>query len=173
MKFKKPSKSALTESAALVGGLAVGGALSRGVVALLHKNEVKATPQDQKKYDNAGLIKRGLIAAIAYYVGSGIAGNDNVSTLGKGALLGMSVVQLLEIVKHLAAKTNAGQNLAVSARKTDQFIANTIGLGCACDAPAPWSAPAMPLNSPAMVLQQPSFNSFDQDILEGSYQASA
>jgi hypothetical protein len=175
MNFKKPSSKALQDAATLVGGIAVGSAVSRGVYALIHKDETKATPEDQKKHDNMGLVKRAAITVLTAYVGAGISGNDTVSSLSRNALYGMSVMQLLELVKQLTAKSSAGQDLAASNQPAKQFLARTLGLGCACDTnQAQYELPVarlMGMRNPANVMANEEGSMFENALSTGQFQA--
>jgi len=132
MKLKKPSAKTATQTAAITGGVIVGGALSKGVFGLIHENTVTDDPTAQKKAENMGLIKR---AAIIVATGAGAAfldGNDSLSSVTRGSLIGMAAVQTLEVVATLAKRGGVTPESSASTA-SQKFLARTTGLGCPCN----------------------------------------
>ncbi|HEX8269772.1 MAG TPA: hypothetical protein VF581_07760 [Flavobacterium sp.] len=133
MKFKKPSNSALTDHASMIGGGIVGGLVSNGIFGLVSKPTASVDPAAVKKAENKALIIRAVIAVAAGYAGSAIDGKDSGATLAKGALVGVAIAQTAEIAKHFAAKTPAITTAANGGTKSARFLADSLGLACACN----------------------------------------
>lgn len=132
MKYQNPSAKNLKISAALIGGIIVGGMLSNGAIALVHTGKA-VTEEDKKKENNMLTLKRLGLAGASAYGASGIVGTDALSTFAQGALYGMSGVQALKAVEGVA-KTNETVSAAVSGTtKAKIFLQNAIGLACPCN----------------------------------------
>lgn len=131
MKFKKPSGTKVKDTIALTGGVLAGGALSRGIFGLVHENQPTEDPAAQKKQENTALVKRGVMVVGAGAAAAFIDGNDIVATLVKGACIGITVVQGLELVKTLASRSGVTPESSATT-VTQKFLAQTTGLGCPC-----------------------------------------
>jgi hypothetical protein len=132
MKFGNPKSQQIQDAAVLVAGAIAGGAVSRGVIGLIHKPSGATDDATLKKEGNMLLLKRLAIAAAAVYGAAAISGNDSASKAVQGSLVGMAVVQVLDTAKDMAAK-NA--KLSTPTTATQKFAAHALGLGCACDTP--------------------------------------
>lgn len=132
MKFGNPKSQQIQDAAVLVAGAIAGGAVSRGVIGLIHKPTAGADAAALKKEGNMLLLKRVAIAAVAVYGAAAISGNDSTSKAVQGSLVGMAVVQVLDAAKDMAAN-NA--KLTTPTTATEKFAAHALGLGCACDMP--------------------------------------
>ena len=123
MKFGKLSKKKGIDFAALSAG-AVGGAMaSNGLVGVV----VKSTDSKKKV-----LGIRGGVALAAGLAGTSLEGTDTLSTVVKGALIGVAVAQTLEVVKTLAADSPSIKTGIAATTKAQKFVASAVGLGCAC-----------------------------------------
>lgn len=136
MNFKKPSTKTLGEHASLIGGGILGATTSNGVFGLIHKPSGSRDIAVMAKEKNAALLKRGGIAIAAGVAGAAIQGNDLVTTIVKGALIGMSIGQSVEIVKGIAKKNPAVSAVLLNPKGSVQVFAKNslgFGLGCSCD----------------------------------------
>lgn len=146
MKFKKPSSASMQDSATLLGGVVAGGAVSKGIIGLIHEDKAGLTADETKKQDQTRMFKRAALVAAAFVGASALDGKDTVTTLVKGALTGVAGVQALEIVKEVSAKNTAVTKAVAGSTKAKVFLAQTLGLkglGCGCN-----DVPAMSLNRP-------------------------
>lgn len=132
MKFKNPQGKEIGEVATMVGGLVLGAIVSRGVISAIHTPTAGADATTSKKESTMLLVKRGAIVLASGYAGAGINGNDAVTTVVKGMCYGMATMQAIDGIKDVAS-TNA--SLSDTSTKTKRVIANSLGLGCACDTP--------------------------------------
>jgi hypothetical protein len=134
MKFGNPKSQQIQDAAALVAGAVAGGAVSRGVMGIIHKPSGATDDATLKKESNMLLVKRVVLAAAAVYGASAISGNDTAATAVKGSLVGMAVIQVADAVSDIAAKST---NLAITANSTatQKFTAHMLGLKCACSTP--------------------------------------
>jgi len=170
MKFKKPSSATMQDSATLLGGVVAGGAVSKGIIGLIHEDKQGLTADETKKQDQTRMIKRISLAAVAFVGASALDGKDTVTTLVKGALTGVAGVQALEIVKEASAKSTAVTNAVAGSTKAKVFLAQTLGLkglGCPCN-----DVPAMSLNRPgkrrrSLGTYVPGIVRFDQQPASG------
>jgi|GEM_PF-2939824 len=134
MNFQKPSSKGLRSTAALVGGAVAGGAISRGVMGAIHKApDASATEAEKKKNNTMGYVKRAGIAVVSAIGAAAVKGDDIASTAVKGALVGMAVVQTLEIIRDAASTNTSTAKLANSTKSADKFAARVLGLGCPGD----------------------------------------
>lgn len=133
----------VTDTATIVGGIAVGGAASRAVASLI----------EEQMPDKSLLVKAG-IATVALIVGAAYSGNAFV----KNTFVGMSVVQGLDAIKEAVGRSQTGQELATSPNKVKRLAASALGLACPCDAPM-YALPSQSLRSVALVEQAQYLNS--------------
>lgn len=132
MDFKKPSTKTATDTAALAGGILVGGAVSRGVYGAIH--EKKATVAAEIATETKmGYAKRAGIIILAGVGAAALTGTGAETSFAKGALLGMASVQALDGIKEVAATSTATAKYATSTTATGKFMARTLGLACPCD----------------------------------------
>jgi hypothetical protein len=170
MKFKTPSGKSAKENATLIGGAAVGGALSKAVFGLLHEKKA-VTDADKKSEATMSHAKRAGIIAAAGFGAAAITTTDTISTLAKGALAGMAVVQTLELVKDLAAKNATVASMTAGTTAKDKFVARALGLGCSCDNENQYPALAKPRYAR---LRMPSYDEAEDDQPETpTYQLNA
>ncbi len=136
MKFGNPKSQQIQDAAALVVGAVAGGAVSRGVIGLIHKPSGATDDATLKKESNMLLVKRAVLAAAAVYGAAAISGTDTVATAVKGSLVGMAVLQIADAVADTAAKSS---KLAITdtSTATQKFTAHMLGLKCACTTPTP------------------------------------
>ena len=135
MKFKQPSSDKLLNCATLIGGVVLGSMLSRGAISVIHKPVALVTDAAAvKKEENLLLMKRGAIILPAGYLAAGIEGNDVLSTLVKGTLIGASAMQTIDGAKDLFAKQPA---ITAATTPIKQFAKSALGLGCACNETLP------------------------------------
>lgn len=137
MEFKKPNSEAVSKGAALIGGGALGAMVSRGVIGAFHTPTTSTDAKEIAKDANKLLMYRGALLIVAAAGAVATTGNDVVTSLAKGALSGMAIMQTVEIVKEYASKS---PSLAETTTGTKRFIAKTLGLACGC------SDNAMPMN---------------------------
>ena len=137
MKYKKPSSASVSESATLLGGVVAGGAVSKGILGLIHKDkEVALSEADQKKEDNTKMAKRAGLVIVGLIGASAINGNDTITALVKGALTGMAGAQALELVSDFSSKNDKVKTAVSGSSATKRFLAQTLGvkgLGCPCN----------------------------------------
>jgi hypothetical protein len=134
MNFKKPSSNKLTDHASMFGGAVAGSMVSRGLISAMHKPTAGADAALTKKEDQMLLIKRAGLIVVSGYAGAGIDGNDVMSTLIKGALIGVATMQTIDLVKDLAAKDPKLSDTSTPAKK---MVARSLGLGCGCSEATP------------------------------------
>jgi hypothetical protein len=135
MKFGNPKSQNIQDAAALVAGAVAGGAVSRGVIGLIHKPTGATDDATLKKESNMLLVKRVVLAAAAVYGASAISGTDTATTAVKGSLVGMAVMQIADAVSDTAAKSSKLQITGTSTQM-QKFAANALGLKCACSNPS-------------------------------------
>lgn len=140
MKVTNPSSTAIESTAKTVGGVILGGAVSKGIFSLLHKEPASTETADAiKKAQNMALLKRGGMVALAGYGAAAITSKDLLSEIVKSACYGIAGTQTLEIVSALSAKSSKAQELASSTNPVKKAVARTLGLACPCDSkPAPY-----------------------------------
>lgn len=183
MKFKTPTGKSAKENATLIGGAVVGGALSKAAFGLLHEKKA-VTDADKKTETTMAYAKRAGIIVAASFGAAAITTTDTISTLAKGALAGMAVVQTLELVKEIAAKNPTTASMTAGTSAKDKFVARALGLGCSCDTQEPYPA----LNKPRFGrLRMPSYeedieveevqeyqlNAFEESVNAGSILAAS
>ena len=134
MEFKKPNSVAAKNGAALIGGATLGAMVSRGVVGALFTPVISTDAAVIAKDANKLLMYRAGLMLVATVGAVAISGNDLGTTVVKGALTGMAVMQTVEIVKEYAAKS---PSLAETTTGTKKFIAKSLGLACGCPTSAP------------------------------------
>lgn len=133
MKFANPNGKRIGDLGVMVAGIIVGSMASDGVVSLIHNPKAGADAATAKKEETMLLVKRGAIIAASGYGAAGITGTDSTSVFVKNVGIGMAVKQSLNVVKDIASKNS---KLADTSTKPKKFIANALGLACACDVPA-------------------------------------
>lgn len=133
MKFANPNGKKIGDLGIMVAGIIVGAMASDGVVSLIHNQTASADAATAKKENTMLLVKRGAIIAASGYGAAGVNGTDSTSVFVKNVGIGMAVKQSLNVVKDLASKNS---KLADTSTKPKKFIANALGLACACDVPA-------------------------------------
>ncbi len=134
MKFGNPKSQQIQDAAALVAGAVAGGAVSRGVIGLIHTPSGATDDATIKKESNMLLVKRLGLAAVAVYGLAAINGTDTAATAVKGSLAGMAVMQVADAVADMAAKSTTLPITATSTA-TQKFTAHMLGLKCACSTP--------------------------------------
>lgn len=133
MKFKtSPSGNDFGNTGKVVVGLVLGAIASRAVVSVLHTPTAGADAATMKKEDNMLLAKRGGVVLVSGYAATGIQGNDTASMIAKAACQGMAVMQVLDGVTDLAAKT---PTIKTPTTKTQKIVSAALGLGCPTDVP--------------------------------------
>lgn len=136
MKVTNPSSTAIESTAKTVGGVILGGAVSKGIFSLLHKEPASTETADAiKKAENMALLKRGGMVALAGYGAAAITSKDLLSEIVKSACYGIAGTQTLEIVSALSAKSSKAQELASSTNPVKKAVARTLGLACPCNEP--------------------------------------
>jgi len=110
MKFKQPKSYVPTLS--LIGGTIAGAILSRVGYSMLPATQESSTET----------LYKGAIAAITGAGATFVDGNDAVSNLVRGALIGASVEQGLSLVKQIAEDSKVESKL----------IKQAVGLACPC-----------------------------------------
>lgn len=141
MKFGKPSGDSLKDAAFITGGAFGGSMASNALVGAIHKP--KAAAEDAaavKKEQDMLLLKRGGIALVALAVMASVSGKDDVTTVTKGALLGMAVTQGAQIIKTLATRSGMVPGSG--------FMADAVGLGCNCSTNGLGYTPVFQLEAP-------------------------
>ncbi|WP_417350312.1 hypothetical protein [Flavobacterium alkalisoli] len=131
MKLKKPSAKKVTDTAALTGGVIVGGAVSKGVFGLIHSPAATEDTAEQKKQENAALVKRALLIAATGAGAVFLEGNDSITSAAKGTLIGMAAIQTLEAIATLAKRSGVTPEAAATT-VPKKFLARVAGLGCPC-----------------------------------------
>ncbi|QEE49649.1 hypothetical protein FUA48_08645 [Flavobacterium alkalisoli] len=131
MKLKKPSAKKVTDTAALTGGVIVGGAVSKGVFGLIHSPAATEDTAEQKKQENAALVKRALLIAATGAGAVFLEGNDSITSAAKGTLIGMAAIQTLEAIATLAKRSGVTPEAAATTAPK-KFLARVAGLGCPC-----------------------------------------
>jgi hypothetical protein len=117
MKFQKPKN--VEKDLALVGGLAVGSMVSKGIYGFI-PGQTSTT---------IIMATRGALALALGATGMFVSGQDTGANLVRGAAFGAAVTQVLEIVKEVSA--NAGvKNESESDGQIGKFVARMVGLGC-------------------------------------------
>lgn len=129
MEFKKPNSVAVKNGAALIGGATLGAMVSRGVVGAVFTPTTSTDAAVIAKDANKLLMYRAGLMLIATVGAVAISGNDLGTSLAKGALTGMAVMQTVEIVREYAAKNPSLSETTTGSKK---FIAKTLGLACGC-----------------------------------------
>lgn len=129
MEFKKPNSVAVKNGAALIGGATLGAMVSRGVVGAIFTPTTSTDAAVIAKDANKLLMYRASLLLVAAAGAVAISGNDLGTSLAKGALTGMAVMQTVEIVKEYAAKK---PSLSETTTGTKKFIAKSLGLACGC-----------------------------------------
>lgn len=132
MKLKKPSAKKVTDTAALTGGVIVGGAVSKGVFGLIHSPAATEDTAEQKKQENTALVKRALLIAATGAGAVFLDGNDSITSAAKGTLIGMAAIQTLEAIATLA-KRGGVTTEAAATTAPKKFLARVAGLGCPCN----------------------------------------
>lgn len=143
MKYKKPSSASVQDSATLLGGVVAGGAVSKGILGLIHKDKVGVTAEDQKKEDRTKMAKRAGLVVIGLMGASAIDGKDTMTAIVKGALTGMAGAQALELVSEFSSKNETVKSAVTGSTKAKVFLAQTLGvkgLGCPCNETASLNA---------------------------------
>jgi len=143
MKYKKPSSASVQDSATLLGGVVAGGAVSKGILGLIHKDKVGVTAEEQKKEDRTKMAKRAGLVVIGLMGASAIDGKDTVTAIVKGALTGMAGAQALELVSDFSSKNETVKTAVTGSTKAKVFLAQTLGvrgLGCPCNETASLNA---------------------------------
>jgi len=139
MNFGKPSGNTFKVAAAATAGAIAGGMASRAVVELVHNPATTTDAAEIKKQDNQLLMKRVAVAALGVTLAASVTGSDATAAAISGSGTGMAIVQGLEIIKSLAAKSGS-----TAASKTDSKAKRAgsaaLGLGCPCGGD---SAPAL------------------------------
>lgn len=130
MKFKNPNGKEIGNFATVVGGVVLGAMASRALISAVHTSTGNADAGIAKKESTMLLAKRGGIALVSGYAGSGIEGNDTLSVVAKAACYGMAGMQIVDGVKDVAVK-NA--KLTTPTTKTQKIAAAALGLGCPSD----------------------------------------
>jgi len=110
MKFKQPKSYVPTLS--LIGGTIAGAMLSRVGYSML----------PETKENSPETLYRGAIAAVAGAGATFVDGNDALSNLVRGALIGASVEQGLSLVKQIAEDSKVESKL----------LKQAVGLACPC-----------------------------------------
>ena len=134
MKFGNPKSQQIQDAAALVAGAVAGGAVSRGVIGLIHTPSGATDDATIKKESNMLLVKRLGLAAVAVYGLAAINGTDTTATAVKGTLAGVATMQVIDAVADMAAKSTTLPITATSTA-TQKFTAHMLGLKCACSTP--------------------------------------
>lgn len=117
MKFKKPKN--VVNDLALVGGLAVGSMVSKGVYGLI----------PAQTSTTAIYATRGAIAVAFGATGMFVSGDDVAANLTRGAAFGAAITQVLELVKDVA-KDSGVKSESESEGQIGKFVARMVGLGC-------------------------------------------
>ncbi|MEE1897092.1 hypothetical protein V1389_02015 [Flavobacterium rakeshii] len=131
MNFKKPSGKTVTDTAAMTGGVLVGGMVSKAVFGLIHNPDATEDAAQQEKNESAALYKH---LGLAVATGAGaffIDGKDTLTGVAKGSLIGMSVTQLAEVIAKLAKKGGVKTESQASTAG-EKALARAVGLGCSC-----------------------------------------
>lgn len=140
MKVTSPSSKAIESTAKTVGGVILGGAVSKGIFGLIHKEPVATETADAiKKAQNMALLKRGGMVALAGFGAAAITSSDLMSEIAKAACAGVAGTQALEIVRSLSEKSTKVQALAASTSNAKRAVAKTLGLACPCESPAAYA----------------------------------
>lgn len=132
MNFKKPSGKTVTDTAAMTGGVLVGGMVSKALFGVIHNPDATEDAAQQEKNESAALYKH---IAIAVATGAGaffIDGKDTLTGVAKGSLIGMSVTQLAEAIAKLAKKGGV-KTESQATTAGEKALARAVGLGCSCN----------------------------------------
>ncbi|MGQ2982113.1 hypothetical protein [Flavobacterium sp.] len=132
MKFKKPSESQVKDTIAVAGGAFAGGMAGRIAFGAIHKPGEQTDP---KKEENAVLMKRAGLAIAGIALAMCIDGKDSLTSIAKGAGIGLALDQGQEIMKTLAVK-NGVTNEAGATTTAQKIKAQAVGLNCPCDGTA-------------------------------------
>ena len=115
-----PTVNKVTSQGKAVGGVILGGALSKGVIGLL----------PQSKYTKLGFAVLSLVGAAS------IKGSGEGAKLAKNALVGMGAVQGMEAIQEMAAPASQKVVDAIDNAQLKDFTSRTLGLGSALAYPA-------------------------------------
>lgn len=127
--IKKPTQKSATETASQFGGGVAGAMLSRGVLSVIHDDATNPASGLNKTKLVKQLVLAGVGVAGSMYINS----TDALSHMAKGALQGMAIMQGIDAVTTYTASTGAATTLAASTKKTDKFLAKSLGLSCPGD----------------------------------------
>lgn len=137
MRFKKPKN--IEKDLALIGGMAVGSMVSKGVHGLI----------PAQTSTNASYATRGALVLAFGATGMFVSGDDTGANLVRGAAFGAAITQVLELVKEVS--TSAGvKSEAESEGQIGKFVARMVGLGCPCDEQRSIELVAPAQDSPAL-----------------------
>jgi len=133
MKFGKPSESQVKDTIAVAGGAFAGGMVGRVAFGAIHK---AGEQTDVKKEENAVMLKRAGLAVVGIALAMCVEGKDSLTSIAKGAGIGLALDQGQEIIKVLALRNgveneNAGQTAA------KRMVSQAVGLNCPCGVGAP------------------------------------
>jgi hypothetical protein len=127
--IKKPTQKSATETASQFGGGVAGAMLSRGVLSVIHDDATNPA----SGLNTTKLIKQLGLAALGIAGSMYINSTDVLSNMAKGALQGMAIMQGIDAVTTYTASTTAATTLVSSVKKTDKFMAKSLGLACPGD----------------------------------------
>lgn len=138
MKVGKPSSTSVQDSATLLGGVVAGGAVSKGILGLIHEDKTGLAEAEQKKNDNTRMAKRAGLVIVGLIGASAIQGKDTITAVVKGALTGMAGAQALELVSEFSSKNETVKTAVSGSSTAKKFLARTLGvattgLGCPCN----------------------------------------
>lgn len=125
----KVTQKSATETASQFGGGVAGAMLSRGALSLIHDDATNPASglNKTKLFKQVGLAVVGVAGSMF------IKADDVLSHMAKGALQGMGIMQGIDAVTTYTASTTAATTLVSSTKKTDKFMAKSLGLACPGD----------------------------------------
>lgn len=127
--IKKPTQKSAIETASLIGGGVGGAMLSRGAFAAIHDDATN--PKTGVNYTKIG--KRVVAIAIGAGLAMFVKADDVMSSGVKGVGAGVAIAQSLDLITDLSATNPKMNALATSSKKTDKFLAKSLGLACPSD----------------------------------------
>lgn len=131
MDIKKPSEQTVKDTIALAGGAFAGGMAGRAAFGFMHKPSGATDAAGMKKEENIVLVKQGVLMAVGTALAMFVHGKDSVTTLVKGAGIGLAINHGNEVVKILAGRAGVARE-EVAPTVAAKAAARALGLGCPC-----------------------------------------
>lgn len=125
-----PSSKEMKNTAALGGGVLLGGYVSPSITGAI-------TDVIKPKTDNVKGIVLAVLSVASGFGAAYIKGNGIGETVGKGFLVGISGASGVEAINTFAKKSTAVQTTAAKTTPIGKAVARMTGLGCPCQNPQP------------------------------------